>query len=482
MYGHNNNDSHYKYAIKKNSPNQFALASNSDVAEMDFAFDCNPDCNNDNNGALPMFPVQRTLPTARSETPISKSRDHGRESSSPISMRNRQRRREQQKQQQHQQPSLSPTRRRTASPTYADTATTTSTTNANASNSHGRPVTVADSPSPTKQSTRMSRNKSNHSTNNNNRLDMRYDDDEFAFTAHLIMHHLEQQSREEHEDAGCVNWNDFHQLWNYIQAGDESQSSVGGGGHQQQQQRPPPADRADTPLTEDLLAEFQFALKHRLKYIPLISPSNNDKQNKEEEPIVVLTRQVAKLIAKSGFPEPKRPPRRDSSRRRDTTNDKDVGDMDDSTTIDTERSSSISAPVNIPTSEPEKDANKNATATAPVADSGYATPAQPGLPASSTQAQNYQHPQPGTFDLQLDHAEYIRQQYQRELQEQLQPQSHGRIRNPCMKCHHPFIPILLSMHTLRRKSLPSPFWILRFIPSTICSSTQRHFRRNRPYL
>lgn len=369
-----------------------------------------------------MFPVPLTLPTARTETAQQK-KSNVRESSSPISMQNRQRRRKQQKQQ-YQQPSLSPTKRQTASPIDADPATSATKANANAnanansSHTHGKSVT--DDDSPTKNSTRVPRNTSNN--NGNNRLDMRYDDNEFAFAAHLIMLHLEKEGRQDYEDAGCVNWSDFNHLWNYVQGGDESQSSGS---------RLPP-DRADTLLTEDLLAEFQFALKHRLKYISLRSPSHNDKHVKEEDPIVVLTRQVAKLIAKSGFPKPLRQPR-DSSRRRDTTNDKHqqqfpVRDTDDSTTFDSEPNTSNSAPVKIQTSSPidatppeRFQAEKVGEKIVPAADSGHATQPQPGLSASSTQAQNYQHPQPARFDVQPDHAEYIRQQYQRELQDRLQP-------------------------------------------------------------
>ena len=347
------------------------------------------------------------------------NKSHVRESYSPRSMmQNRQRRRQ-------QQPSVSPTRRSTASPTtLKGNATATATTNGSTNNN-----------------------------NNNNRLDMRYDDDEFAYTAHLIIHHLEQQQEqqrdargEDHGESGCVNWNDFHQIWNYIQGGDESISSAG---H-------PPPDRARTPLTDDLLAEFQFALKHRLKYISLQSPSQHDDMSsniKEEPPIVVLTRQVAKLIAKSGFPKPKRSSREFSRHRDDThtcthshAHEFAVVDIDESTTtMDTSQSTPL-PPVNVQAPLPARDA---APAVVVMLESGkdkerkisgsgdtnvvaptdqYASPLPPGLPAVANSNQYHYHPQTSTFDLQQENAEYIRQQYQRELlQQQQQQQVHAPI-------------------------------------------------------
>ena len=102
------------------------------------------------------------------------------------------------------------------------------------------------------------------SSRTNNHLDMRYDDDEFAYTAHLVLQYMAEQHPDElldiDDDAGCATFADVLQLW---QCGEETSTS------------PSWRDQRDYFLTDDLLAEFQFALKHRLKSISLLSPSKN---------------------------------------------------------------------------------------------------------------------------------------------------------------------------------------------------------------
>jgi hypothetical protein len=141
--------------------------------------------------------------------------------------------------------------------------------------------------------------------------DMRYDDDEFAYTAHLIMHHitLEQQQ----QDAQCTSFQELYQAWHYLRGGD---STSGGGGdddsssasfqfNNHDQNHDQNTTAPDT-LTQDAVAEFQFALKHRLKFIPLrSSPSKKNgvhQHHLKEDDMTKLTRQVAQVIAKHGYP------------------------------------------------------------------------------------------------------------------------------------------------------------------------------------
>jgi hypothetical protein len=108
------------------------------------------------------------------------------------------------------------------------------------------------------------------------RLDMRFDDDEFAYTAHLILNRLHE---EEKVNTGCHG--DFLSIMRFLSGAGESST-----------QKP-----TSSELCEDRLAEFRFALKHRLKFI---SPT----PRASEDSLTVLTRQVAKTVAIHGYPQP----------------------------------------------------------------------------------------------------------------------------------------------------------------------------------
>lgn len=113
------------------------------------------------------------------------------------------------------------------------------------------------------------------------RLDMRYDDDEFAYVAHMIMLHIQRQQE---LNIGCASLSEFFDLFNFFQA--------------------PTVRRIESQeLNEDLLAEFRFALKHRLKQISLQIP-----KNRKENEVTKLTRQVSKIISLHGYPKLKRKP------------------------------------------------------------------------------------------------------------------------------------------------------------------------------
>ena len=82
-------------------------------------------------------------------------------------------------------------------------------------------TTSKSSSSPTKNKKQQHR-----SSRTNNRLDMRYDDDEFAYTAHLVIQYMAEQHPDElldiDDDAGCATFADVLQLW---QCGEETSTS-----------------------------------------------------------------------------------------------------------------------------------------------------------------------------------------------------------------------------------------------------------------
>ena len=384
-----------------------------------------------------MFPTQQQIDTYTSNqismqkhqtkgTTSTASATNPLESSSPRSMQSRQRSRQQQKQERF--------------------------VGSNSTIESSQPPRRTKASSPTKDAQRRQQLLTPW---NSIRLDMRYDDDEFAYTAHLIMHHLEQQQQQrdarddplQHDAAGCVHWSDFHQIWNYYMmqiagGGDESTASGADGppSSSSVHHHRPTSRSTNTPLTHDLLAEFQFALKHRLKFISIASPkaSQTTVHQNEEPPIVVLTRQVAKVIAKSGFPklEPPLSFRESSGRRRndrdavhDDTNDREFAIVDDdSTTIDTFQSSTP-IPVTVPTNAERHAAaaiNRDYDTTSRIQRPEITVPNQGQNHHHSNNENDQHHPpphhQPSTFDWQqpqqMDDAEYIRQQYQRELLQQ----------------------------------------------------------------
>lgn len=103
------------------------------------------------------------------------------------------------------------------------------------------------------------------------------DDDEFAFTAHVILQQLNRLSENE-KDQGCPNIT-VDNFW-FLITGERE------------------VNRTGVTFTAKELEDFQVALKQRMKHLPY-------RPRPKEDPLIRLTRNVAQAVAIWGFPEPR---------------------------------------------------------------------------------------------------------------------------------------------------------------------------------
>jgi len=118
-------------------------------------------------------------------------------------------------------------------------------------------------------------------------IDMRHNDDEFSFVAHLLLNYFRwSDDASSSVDTGCHTTSVFIDMLDAIY-----QSATGEkfyNADQQQRPRPP-------YLTDKILQDFQAALKHRLKYMPF-QPSI------KETEVTALTREVSRALCMHGMP------------------------------------------------------------------------------------------------------------------------------------------------------------------------------------